>query len=145
MDWIGFNTLLRDTITNIINLYDGDSGIRTTILKSLNGNQGVSTMNKWIDTSDQNKIYNLGIKPLIKVADSIGYELHIAFVPKVGQNIIQNKQYLDSLNTSFVEHSKQLIHNMVNQMNYSEIKYPSQNNVSKVVKNVIDEINYDDI
>ena len=145
MNWIDFNTLLRDTITNIINLYDGDSGTKTTIFKSLIGNQGLSTMAKWINTSDSDKIYNLGIKPLTKVGDSIGYNLRIVFVPKKEKNTTEIDQYINSLNVSFMEHAKQLIHNMVNQVNYNEIKHSQNDNVSKIVKQVMENINYDDI
>jgi hypothetical protein len=145
MNWIEFNTSLRNTIINIINLYDGDSGIRTTIFKSLIGNQGLSTMAKWIDTTDSDKIYNLGIKPLTKVADSTGYNLRIVFVPKKEKNTIEIDQYIDSLNISFLDYAKQLIHNMINQVNYNNIKHSKNDNVSKLVKNVMKDIDYDNI
>ncbi len=143
MDWKEFNTQLRNIIINISSIYDGETGLKTTILKSLSGNQGLSTMIKWIDTTNPDKIYNLGIKPLTKIADSMGYNLHLVFVPKEGENVPTIEQYLTSLNISFMNITKQLIHNMINKINYNEIKYPTSNKVSKVVQKVMDSIDYD--
>jgi len=143
MNWIELNKLLRNTIINIITLYDGDSGVQSAVFKSLTGNQGFSTISKWIDTSDPEKIYNLGLKPLTKIGNSVDYDVHVVFVPRNSEDSIKIKQYLESLNLSFIQQLKELIYNMVNQLNYRDIKFNQQYSVSKIIKKTLKNINYD--
>jgi len=126
------NDLLRNIIRDAIVENSTIQGIKHKIIRALVGQQGVAAMNKWLNNQGD-KIYDFGVKPLSRIAESCGYKLHLVFVRENDTNNIEN---INALNYKYAEHLSQLIDEFVS----SPDLIPERKEYSTTVNKVVNEI-----
>lgn len=103
------NSMLRNMAVNLCE----KGWAKTTVGKLLLGSNGQAHLNQWIKP-DKNTgdVKDFGIKPLTKIANLIGYEPHVVFLPtdqtdENGKIILarnaEAEQYIDEQNEIFVQ------------------------------------------
>ena len=74
------NVYLRSAVNDLI----AKGWPKTNVGKTLLGDNGQGHVNHWLKQED-GKTNDFGIKPLTNIANQIGYEVHITFLPKTGK------------------------------------------------------------
>lgn len=126
------NALLRQMVIGLI-----DAGwLKTNVGKALLGDNGQGHVNHWLNTNND-KINDFGIKPLINIANQIKYDVHIVFVPKEGDD--QFKEKLDNCNEQFVENLKNaLVRFLSNSIPKPTYTRTSKSKIDKMLDELLD-------
>lgn len=117
------NALLRSAVNELI----ANGWIKTSIGKTLLGDNGQGHVNHWLKT-DGERVNDFGIKPLTNIADQINYDLHVVFLPRENVDDIVNE--LNKYNYDFIIKLKTAIERYLSK----QISVPKfvRNNKSKI-------------
>ena len=85
------NDLLRRIVCQLVS----KGWNKTLIGKALLGDNGQAHVNNWLKT-DGDKVSDFGLKPLSNIAEQIGYEVHVVFLPKTDPT----SEILDQINNA---------------------------------------------
>ena len=97
------NVYLRSAVNDLI----AKGWPKTNVGKTLLGDNGQGHVNHWLKQED-GKTNDFGIKPLTNIANQIGYDVHITFLPKTGK-----EKLIEELDNNTFE----LIHELTNAIN----------------------------
>lgn len=109
MNYIEINDLLRNLVKDLHDRGYKKSKIGSLIL----GTSGYAPIIKMIEEEDPTDQINIGIKPLVKVADTINCDLHLVFVNRDTESDLPEK--IHDLNTAFFEELKSQLINRIEQ------------------------------
>ena len=125
------NDLLRRIVCQLVS----KGWNKTLIGKALLGDNGQAHVNNWLKT-DGDKVSDFGLKPLSNIAEQIGYEVHVVFLPK-SDTTSEILEQIDNANETFADILKTKIDNYLN----NKVVVPKfiKNNRGKIDQ-VLDEI-----
>jgi len=96
MDISDSNKIIRDMINDLLK----SGWLKTHIGKVLLGANGQAHLNHFLKESDDGEFNDFGIKPLSKIGNVIGYDVHVSFVPNqytIEETIDRDETIVDSL------------------------------------------------
>lgn len=134
------NSMLRNMVTNLC-----EAGwAKTVVGKLLLGSNGQAHLNQWMKTENVEQPKNFGIKPITKIANLIGYEPHIVFLPSDQDEdharSHEAEQYIDNINRHFVEELKQsMINCMQNSMEGVNMTASNKTPLDQVLDTMLDD------
>lgn len=129
------NSILRAKILHLIT----EGWTKTHIGRVLLGGNGQAHLNHFLKEDTKSGMPNdFGIKPLQKIAQVIGYNVCIAFVPDDSREV---EEYLEQLNMVFVEDLDQsLINYLNNNTTNTKIIRTSKTQMDEVVDDICSEL-----
>jgi|SRR6056297_712502 len=137
------NNMLRQIVSELVN----KGWPKSYIGKILLGANGQAHLSQWTKKDENDHYKNFGIKPLSKIGELLGYELHLCFLPKTicdeNNNVIQERdenteQFINSLNQKF---KNELQKNMEIYLQESlQTKESKETNIDDIINNMINNL-----
>jgi hypothetical protein len=109
MNYVEINDLLRNLVKDLHDRGYKKSKIGSLIL----GTSGYAPIIKMIECDDPVDQINIGIKPLVKVADTINCDLQLVFINRDVESDLPER--IHDLNTAFFEELKSQLINRIEQ------------------------------
>lgn len=140
MDCKTVNIYLRSAVNNLIS----KGWPKTNVGKTLLGDNGQGHVNHWLK-QENGKTNDFGIKPLTNIANQIGYDVHIVFLPQNGK-----EKLIEELDTNTLEFINELSNAIDNYLSNAVTapkfinRQQSKNKIDAVLDGLL-EIDSDDI
>lgn len=126
------NSILRNKILGMIN----QGWLKTHIGKVLLGANGQAHLNHFLKGNDETgKSNDFGVKPLQKIANVVGFDVRIAFVPQGNHDI---EEHLSTINMNFITELEDAL------LNYLNNNVTTNTNITRTSRTQIDNV-LDDI